>query len=66
MTDLQAWVAGFIAGKLMREAASHELLDISVEVDADEEGNYKPEFLITGNRSGQRVRVFIVVAEDGP
>lgn len=62
MTELQAWVTGILAGELKRQAATHDVLDISVDVQVDDDGNYKPEFLVTGNQSGAQVRVYVVVA----
>lgn len=56
MNELQALVTGLIAGSLVKQ----EAVDIEVEPRVDAEGNYKPQILVTGRKSGQQLLVAVI------
>jgi hypothetical protein len=57
MTDLQALIAGFIAGALAHAQGKPLLIDVAVSQDG--EGNYLPEIEVRGQESGERLLVRI-------
>jgi hypothetical protein len=57
VTDLQALVTGFVAGALSYQ----DLLHVDVEPVRDDHGNYKPELIVTGRESGERLLIRVEV-----
>lgn len=62
MNSLQALVTGMIAGSLTKEP---QLVDIEVEILADDKGKYLPEIVVTGRRSLTVLRVSVRVEREG-
>lgn len=56
MNELQAWITGTLTGLLMREIIDQDL-GYEIEIMQDGNGNYLPQFEVSGN--GERVRVFV-------
>jgi len=56
--DLQALVVGVLVGSLINTGG---VLDIRVEMISDDDGDLQPAFLVTGNRSGTRLRVHVEI-----
>lgn len=57
MNELQALVTGMLIGALMGQDA----VTIEIQPQYDDEGNYLPEFLVTGQVSGTTLRVKVEV-----
>ena len=62
MTEFQALITGAISGSLMKASAEGPFL-IDVEIGDDGEGNYTNEILVTGQESGEKLRITVDVVE---
>lgn len=59
MTALQALTTGVIAGSLSRQT----VLTVSVQTQKDDDGNYLPEIVVQGLKSGERLLVSVTPVE---
>ena len=60
LNELQALIIGMIGGAI----AGTEFVEVDVEIPRDEQGNYTNKILVTGRKSGTRIRVTVDVVEE--
>lgn len=60
-SHLQMLITGMLLGAMTNQQA----LDITVEPAVDDRGNWQPHFYVTGNQSGNKIRVSVETVEKG-
>jgi len=66
MTEFQSLIVGAISGALMKHSGQEGPFLIDIEVQADAEGNYTNEIIVTGRVSGEQLLVTVVPRYDTP